>query len=60
MSCAPSRTFYGSPAGEKYRQNSRTLAEQSRQIGEEVEPQGRRRSQGAYDPGALREKGHKF
>jgi hypothetical protein len=51
--------FYRTPAGEKYMQNSRMLAEQSRQIGEES-------SRKAADDlkermtQALREKGHKF
>jgi hypothetical protein len=52
-------TFYRSPAGTKYMQNSRALAEQTRQIGEES-------SRKAADDlkermtQALREKGHKF
>jgi uncharacterized protein len=51
--------FYRSPAGEKYMQNSRMLAEQTRQIGDES-------SRKAADDlkermtQALREKGHKF
>ena len=51
--------FYRSPAGQKYMQNSRALAEQTRQIGDEA-------SRKAADDlkvrmtQALREKGHKF
>jgi uncharacterized protein len=52
-------TFYRSPVGEKYMQNFRMLAEQTRQIGDES-------SRKAADDlkermtQALREKGHKF
>ena len=48
--------FYRSPAGQKYRENSRAIAEQTRQIGEEFQPQGRRGPQGAHDPGPARKR----
>jgi len=51
--------FYRSPAGQKYRENSRALADQSRQIGEES---SRKASDDlkARMTQLLREKGHKF
>ena len=51
--------FYRSPAGQKYMEKSRTIAEQSRQIGEES---SRKASDDlkARMTQLLREKGHKF
>ena len=51
--------FYSTPAGEKYRQNSRTLAEQIRQIGDESSRKAADDLKARMTQ-ALREKGHKF
>jgi hypothetical protein len=51
--------FYRSPAGQKYRENSRALAEQTRQIGEESSRKAADDLKARMTQ-ALREKGHKF
>jgi hypothetical protein len=51
--------FYRSPAGEKYMQNSRTLLEQTRLIGEESSRKAADDLKARMTQ-ALREKGHKF
>ena len=51
--------FYRSPAGQKYMQNSRTLAEQTRQIGDESSRKAADDLKARMTQ-ALREKGHKF
>jgi hypothetical protein len=51
--------FYRSPAGQKYMEKSRTIAEQSRQIGEESSRKAADDLKARMTQ-ALREKGHKF
>ena len=51
--------FYRSPAGQKYMEKSRTIAEQTRQIGEESSRKAADDLKARMTQ-ALREKGHKF